>query len=222
MTVSATSASSGTATTAATGTSAASTSLSSLTNNFSDFLGLLMTQLQNQDPTSPMDTNTFTSQLVQYASVEQQINTNSSLTKLIQATQSNTVLQSSSLVGKDVQVSGDHVPLQDGKAVVQFTVPSDETVSVGLYSAAGVKLRDTTIKATAGDNSWTWDGKDSQGNKLADGSYKVVAVDPSGTALTTTTTGTVTGLQRSADSVNVNLGALSTSIGNVQSVTGGS
>ena len=54
--------------------------LASLSSNFSDFLNLLMTQLKNQDPTSPMDANSFTSELVEFSSVEQQINTNTSLT----------------------------------------------------------------------------------------------------------------------------------------------
>src|SRR3954453_23870144 len=96
-------------------TSSAKTSLSSLTSNFGDFLNLLMTQLKNQDPSSPMDTNAFTSQLVQYASVEQQINANSNLTKLIEATQSNGMLESGSVVGKQATVTSDHFILQDGK-----------------------------------------------------------------------------------------------------------
>jgi flagellar hook assembly protein FlgD len=57
-----------------------SAALNSLSANFGDFLKLLMTQLQNQNPTSPLDTNQFTSELVQFSSVEQQINTNTSLT----------------------------------------------------------------------------------------------------------------------------------------------
>ena len=61
--------------------------LTALSGNFGDFLKLLMTQLQHQDPTSPLDTNQFTSELVQFSAVEQQINTNTSLTKLIQLTQ---------------------------------------------------------------------------------------------------------------------------------------
>ena len=211
-----------TATSASSGATAAKTSLSSLTSNFSDFLSLLMTQLKNQDPTSPMDTNTFTSQLVQYASVEQQINTNSSLTKLIEATQSNTILQSSSMVGKDVQVTSDHVPLQNGKGTVQFNTSAAQNVTIGIYSDSGVKLREATVKATAGDNTWAWDGRDGNGNKLDDGSYKLVALDQSGTALSTTIVGTVTGMQRSGDTVNVSIGALKTSIGNVQSITQGS
>ena len=75
------------ATTAAASSTAASqtgsTALNSLSANFGDFLKLLMTQLQNQDPTSPLDTNQFTSELVAFSGVEQQINTNTSLTQLI-------------------------------------------------------------------------------------------------------------------------------------------
>ena len=66
-------------------TSTSTNALSSLTNNFSSFLNLLMTQLQNQDPSSPMDTNQFTSELVQFSQVEQQITTNSSLTTVFVA-----------------------------------------------------------------------------------------------------------------------------------------
>ncbi len=65
---------------------AGGTAIKALSGNLTDFLGLLMTQLKNQDPTSPLDTNQFTSQLVQFSSVEQQINQNSSLTKLIELT----------------------------------------------------------------------------------------------------------------------------------------
>ena len=65
---------------------------------------MLMTQLQNQDPTSPMDTNQFTTELVQFSSVEQQINTNTSLTQLIQLTQAGEVMQASAMTGKQVTV----------------------------------------------------------------------------------------------------------------------
>ncbi|HTW28990.1 MAG TPA: flagellar hook capping FlgD N-terminal domain-containing protein, partial [Acetobacteraceae bacterium] len=71
--------------------------LSSLDGNFTDFLNMLMTQLQNQDPTSPMDSDQFTSELVQFASVEQQIDTNQSLTSLIQLTQGSEVIQGSQM-----------------------------------------------------------------------------------------------------------------------------
>ncbi len=207
--------------TSAASTSPASTpasSMTSLTSNFSDFLNLLMTQLQHQDPTSPMDTNAFTSQLVQYASVEQQINANTNLTKLIQATQSNTMLQAGSLVGSAVQVSSDQIAVQDGKAAAQFTVAAPQRVTVGIYSQSGVKLQETPFEAKAGANTWSWDGTGADGKQLPDGAYKLVLVDRSGTALTTTTSGTVTGMQRSGDAVNLSLGALTVPLDKVQSV----
>lgn len=194
----------------------------SLAGNFNDFLKLLMTQLQNQDPTSPMDTNAFTSQLVQYASVEQQINANSNLTKLIQATQSNTLLQSSSLVGKQVDVSSDHLALQSGSAALHFDTAKPETVNIGVYSDSGTKLLQTTVRTQAGANDWTWDGRDSEGNQLPDGSYKVAVVDPAGAAISTTVTGRVTGMQRSSDAVTVSLGSLQADVGAIQSVANGS
>src|ERR1700735_5035586 len=88
--------------------------LSSLSSNFDDFLTLLTTQLQNQDPTSPMDANSFTSELVEFASVEQQISTNSSLPQLIQLTQAADVTQASGIVGKQVTVQSTQIPLQSG------------------------------------------------------------------------------------------------------------
>src|SRR4051812_11184427 len=95
-----------------------SAAMKSLGSNFSNFLSLLMTQLQNQDPTSPLDTNEFTSQLVQFSSVEQQINTNTNLTQLIQLTQASQIQQSAGLLGKPVTVSSSQLSLQNGAAAI--------------------------------------------------------------------------------------------------------
>ncbi len=89
---------------AATAAQAGQNALASLSNNFSTFLNMLMTQLQNQDPTSPMDSNQFTQELVEFSGVEQQINTNSSLTQLIQLTQAGELMQGSTLDGKQLTV----------------------------------------------------------------------------------------------------------------------
>jgi flagellar basal-body rod modification protein FlgD len=83
------------ATTASGAATPASDPLGALSGNLNNFLSLLMTQLKNQDPTSPLDTNAFTSELVQFSSVEQQVKTNTSLTQLIQLTQAGEVMQSS-------------------------------------------------------------------------------------------------------------------------------
>lgn len=209
---------------AATGTTSqsGSTALNSLSANFNDFLKLLMTQLQNQDPTSPMDTNEFTSELVQFASVEQQINTNTSLTQLIQATQGSEVMQASSITGKSVTVNSDHLALQDGKGTIQFTASAAEQVAIGIYSDSGAKLYDTTMTAKKGSNTWTWDGSDSSGHSLPDGSYKVAVIganaDGSTSALTFSVIGKATGVQNTSNGVQLQVGGLSVDFSKVQSV----
>lgn len=206
------------AATATAPTTAPTDPLTKLSSNFNDFLNLLMTQLQNQDPTSPMDTNTFTTQIVQFTGVQQQINTNASLTTLIQATQGNTLLNSSALIGQPVQVTGDQLSLQDGKAGISFTTPTAEPVNIGIYSPAGVKLRDAAVTSVAGQNQWSWDGKDANGTTLPDGAYKVVAIDSSGAAVPFTVSGTATGVQRNGTSMKVSLGSLQVDFSAVQSV----
>jgi flagellar basal-body rod modification protein FlgD len=103
--------------------SSSQNALSQLSGNFSDFLNMLMIQLQNQDPTSPLDTNQFTSELVEFSGVEQQINTNNSLTQLIQLTQAGEVMQGSAMAGKQVSVTSTQIPLQNGSGSVNFTAP---------------------------------------------------------------------------------------------------
>jgi flagellar basal-body rod modification protein FlgD len=143
--------------------STGATALTSLSGNFTDFLKMLMTQLQNQDPTSPMDTNAFTTELVQFSSVEQQINTNTSLTSLIQLTQAGEVMQGSNMTGKQVTVTSDHLALQNGKGTIQFTTASAEPVAIAIYSDSGTKLQDATLTSVKGSNTWTWNGSNASG-----------------------------------------------------------
>jgi len=198
------------------------TALQSLGSNFNDFLSLLMTQLRNQDPASPMDPNAFTTELVQFAGVQQQINANTSLTQLIQLTQGGEVLQSSAMLGKQVQVAANQVPLQNGSGTIHFTAPSAGPVDVAIYSDAGTKLRDAVVQARQGDNSWSWDGTDANGRALPDGAYRVAvagaAADGSANVLPFTVDGTVTGVQANGNSVQLQLGALSTDVSTVRSV----
>lgn len=198
------------------------TALNSLSSNFDDFLNLLMTQLKNQDPTSPLDTNEFTSELVQFSGVEQQINTNTSLTQLIQATQGSEMMQASSMTGKQVTVDSDHVPLQNGKGTIQFTAPASEPVGIAIYSDSGSKLCDATMMAQKGTNTWTWNGKDSSGHSLPDGSYKVAVAgansDGTTSALTFSVIGTATGVRNQSNGVQLQMGALSVDFSKVQSV----
>ena len=181
-----------------------------------------MTQLQNQDPTSPLDTNQFTTELVQFSSVEQQINTNTSLTQLIQLTQAGEVMQASAMTGKRVTVSfgscaaaerqgDDPVHRAGGRA------GGDRDLQRHRRQAA---RRD--LMATKGSNTWTWDGTDGSGRTLPDGSYKVAVAganaDGTSSALPFSVVGTATGVQNQSNGVQLQMGALSVDFSKVQSV----
>ena len=202
--------------------SAAQSALASLTDNYQSFLQMLLTQLQNQDPTSPMDSSQFTSELVQFAGVEQQISTNSNLTQLIQLTQDNTTIQATQLVGKQVQATSSQLSLQNGTATVDFTTPSAETVLVTVTNGSGTQLYQGTVNATQGANSWSWNGKTNAGTTAPDGAYTVtvnaVATDGSTSTLPFTIVGTVTGVQSTGSTVLVNLGGLQVNMSAVTSV----
>src|SRR5512144_3439046 len=85
-----------------------------IASNFTTFLQLLTTQLQNQNPLDPLDTNQFTQQLVQFAQVEQQINMNTSLTQLIALQQTAQMTQAVGLIGATVTVDGATAQLSGG------------------------------------------------------------------------------------------------------------
>ncbi|MCC6720137.1 MAG: flagellar hook assembly protein FlgD [Acetobacteraceae bacterium] len=213
------------ATTAATTTAATASSgsaLTALSGNYETFLSLLMTQLKNQDPTNPLDTNEFTSQLVQFASVEQQIATNRSLGQLIDLTQSGQVVQSSAMVGRQVEVTSDKLSLQDGQATVKFTSPTDGPVAIAVYGANGAKLADGLVQASTGPNQWNWNGRNGQGTLMRDGAYTVAVAssnaDGSARALPFTVVGTATGVEQKDSAVRLQVGGLTVDFKAVKSV----
>jgi len=195
--------------------------LASLDGNFTDFLNMLMTQLQNQDPTSPMDTDQFTSELVQFSSVEQQIETNQSLTQLIQLTQGSEVIQSSQMIGQQVTAQSTQVPLENGQATVNIAAPAAEPVSIAITNSSGVTVYNGSFNAQAGNNTWTWNGTDDAGDSVPDGVYTLVPTGSGASGnstLTFTVTGTATGVTDSNNTVQLQLGALSVPFSSITSV----
>src|SRR3954466_3300307 len=91
-------------------------SMKQLSGNFSTFLTLLTTQLKNQDPTSPMDSNAFTQQLVMYSQVEQQIDTNTNLKSLISQGSSSAAAVTTGYLGKKVSIVNGSAALIGGNA----------------------------------------------------------------------------------------------------------
>src|SRR5271156_6288937 len=97
-----------------TNSSSSSSAMSNLTSNFNTFLKLLTTQLQNQDPLSPMDSNQFTQQLVEFSGVEQQINTNDNLQSLIALSMSQQASAAVNYIGHSVVMTNGEGALQNG------------------------------------------------------------------------------------------------------------
>jgi flagellar basal-body rod modification protein FlgD len=108
-----TTSSSSSSSSAAAAQAAGSSASQQLAGNFNTFLQLLTTQLQNQNPLDPLDTNQFTQQLVEFASVEQQINTNTNLQSLINLQQTSEATSALSLVGSTVTVGGNSATLSN-------------------------------------------------------------------------------------------------------------
>src|ERR1700716_2516511 len=121
----------------ASGASLTSTAGTTLAGNFQTFLTLLTTQLQNQDPLSPLDTNQFTQQLVQFASVEQQLKTNDQLTALVSLQQTAQSTQALGFVGKTAVVDGSTAALNKGSATWDLSVATNSNVNVTIASSTG-------------------------------------------------------------------------------------
>ncbi|MBI3446375.1 MAG: flagellar hook assembly protein FlgD [Magnetospirillum sp.] len=184
------------------GTSAA-TGKATLGTNFNTFLNMLTTQLKHQDPLSPMDSTQFTNQLVQFSSVEQQINANSNLEKLIKLQGAQNTASAISYVGQTVEVAGSKLPLQNGSASFSYTLPSAaSTCEVQIKDSSGNLVYKTSADTTVGQHQLQWDGTDTAGKTQTDGLYtiSVLASGKDGSTLATTTSvyGTVTKLTNDA------------------------
>jgi len=191
-----TSTSTGSATTAG---STSATNPALLSQNFNTFLTLLTTQLKNQDPLSPLDTNQFTQQLVSFSEVEQQINTNTNLQSLISLQQTSQAVAALPLVGSTIQYSSSTGALTKGQASFSYSLPSAATVAtLNIVNSAGQTVLTGATDPTAGTHTFNWNGAMSNGNTAPDGIYTlaVSAAGANGQAITPTITssGTVTGV----------------------------
>ena len=144
----------------------------SLSTNFDTFLTLLTTQLQNQDPLSPMDSSQFTQQLVQFSSVEQQINANKNLESLISLTKARSSADAVSYLGKTVTTTDGNAALQNNKAEWTYSLDQDASTNALMVSDAQGRVVYATAGATgSGAHDFTWNGTDLSGNPLPDGAY---------------------------------------------------
>ena len=181
-----------------------------IASNFQDFLKLLTTQLQHQDPTAPLDTNQFTQQLVQFAQVEQQLATNSHLEKLIGVQETTQLTALTPLIGRTVEADSDKVALQDGEARGSYTLRADATaVTLTIRDGAGRIVAQGQGETRAGRQEFSWDGALANGMTAPDGAYSVTVQAQYGTSLETvpiTAIGRITGAERSDGTLKLSMG----------------
>ena len=206
-----------------TGTTTQPDAMKQLSGNFSTFLTLLTTQLKNQDPTSPMDSNQFTQQLVMYSQVEQQISTNDNLKTLITQGTSNASAMTAGYLGKKVSVLNGNASLTGGSATWTYNLANASAgTQLTVTDSHGKAVYTGPGATTAGNSNFTWNGKDNNGNQLADGTYTltVTAADSNGNSIDSSvaSAGTVTQIDMTVSPPKLVVGNMEVDLSDVAAV----
>ncbi|MGE0566249.1 MAG: flagellar hook assembly protein FlgD [Pseudolabrys sp.] len=174
---------------------AAVTKNASIANNFQTFLTLLTTQLKNQNPLDPLDTNQFTQQLVQFSQVEQQMKANDQLTQLVQFEKVAQTTAALAYVNATVAIDGSTAKLANGSADWTFSSTKPASAKIVITAPTGQTAYSGDFAINAGNQAFSWDGRGNDGTLWPDGNYKltITATDSSGqsTAVTTEVQGKV-------------------------------
>lgn len=215
------------ASTATTGTGASKKDASdrtSIAHNFDAFLLLLTTQLKNQSPLDPLDTNQFTQQLVQFASVEQQLKSNATLNSLLTSSKSSTASTAADFVGMTVTADGSSAHLSSaGKASWTINPARNAAqATLTITDKTGSVVATQTKALEAGKQSFAWDGRTSTGALAPEGDYTLTVTgrDVSGqtVAVKTEVSGVVDSVDLSGDGPVLVVGASRVPLASVKSI----
>lgn len=204
--------------TAATTTTAAAAS-SSLTS--SDFLNLLVTEMQNQNPLDPTSTTDFTTQVTAYANFDSQKTLNSNLNSLLTSFNSLLTLNSSNYIGQTVTAKAATATLENGAISYGYSLDSAASaVTLTVNDSSGNAVWTGSGTTTAGQNSFTWDGTKTDGTQLTDGgeyTLTVTATNSSGAEISgyTTVSGKVTSIDSSSGTAKLLVGSTALDITSV-------
>ncbi len=198
-----------------------------LNANYQEFLRILTTELQNQDPTSPIDPTQMVGQLAQLSQVEQQVQTNALLQQMTAAFSASQTSNAVSYIGKQIDAGGSpaQTELAGGQATLVYTLPAGvSSANVTITNSAGQPVFSGPGTTIAGRNQVIWDGTNSTtGVAVPSGTYNftVAAADSSGNALTATavTTGVVTAVDTQNGTTSLSFGGtMSVPLATVQAV----
>jgi len=196
-----------------------------LAKDFDQFLILLTTQLQNQDPLNPMDSSEFTNQLVQFSQVEQAINANQKLDDLVSLQLGSISSVALGYVGLDVNYIGDEMNYDGSSPVTVSYAMSEDAYStkINVYNEKGELVFSDTAAKTAGKHEYVWHGDHMGGGKVEPGTYKVTidSLDSEGEAIDTSTvvSGRVRGIESQNGVVYLLIGERAVPLGQVINAT---
>jgi flagellar basal-body rod modification protein FlgD len=175
-----------------------STATSGIADNFQTFLTLLTTQLQNQNPLDPLDTNQFTQQLVQFAGVEQQLKSNEQLKSLVDMEKSTQATQALIYVGNTVAVDGSKAYF-DRSAAWNIKAPTGTATTITITNSTGQTAYTGNFTLTQDNASFLWDGKGNDGVQWPEGTYTLTATGKDSSGKTVAVSTEVQGVVDSVD-----------------------
>ncbi|MBX9619086.1 MAG: flagellar hook assembly protein FlgD [Hyphomicrobiales bacterium] len=144
-----------------------------LNGNFDTFLTLLTTQLRNQNPLDPLNTEQFTQQITQYTGVEQQLKTNDLLQRLVNNQSGGSLTSALGFLGNNIVANGDSAQLSNGQANWTLNATSNVNATITITNATGQVVRTEQRALQAGSTNYQWNGRDDTGVAQVNGSYKI-------------------------------------------------
>ncbi|MFK5936784.1 MAG: FlgD immunoglobulin-like domain containing protein [Sulfurimonas sp.] len=155
-----------------------------------DFMTLLLVELQNQDPTAPMDSTKILTQTSQLAGLEASDNTNKALENLALSLSTANQFGTISAIGKIADLGSNAIVLDEGStSSFEVYFPSDiATGTLEVLNSDGTVIKGINLEEnSAGVHQFDWDGTDNSGNLAQSGIYYITASykDPDGNDLTT-------------------------------------
>lgn len=201
----------------------ASASAAGFAQNFDSFLLLLTTQLKNQDPLSPLSSTEFTTQLVQFAGVEQSIRQNKNLEEIVAMQKAWEASNAVNYIGKTIDAAGQNVMLQNGAADIRYTLDdSASKTTITIRDVNGEIVRTLSGNTIKGTHTLTWDGQSNDNTSLPDGIYTISVAATRGNNISVGTSTGFSGVVSAVETVDgkvlLRVGSGRVPIGDVTSV----
>ncbi|MEP2942869.1 MAG: flagellar hook capping FlgD N-terminal domain-containing protein [Hyphomicrobiales bacterium] len=196
-----------------------------LVQNFDTFLQLLVAQIQNQDPTDPVETETFTQQLVQFSELEQSIQSNDNLETILSSIESQNAASVVSYIGSTVNAQGNTAVLTNGEAT--FNVQAGAAIpeaQITIRDSLGAVVLQSTQQLQQGNNQFVFDGQGTNGRQFEDGGAFTISVtgndvNENPVNISTSVSGIVDGVDFSGAVPSLLIGTTNVPITAVNSVT---